>query len=142
MLDYEGQPECNCSDTGYFGSRCQFGFVSFPEFPILKINSPYLFILKARPVEFLQVKLVIPFGLSITPNVGIFNSTMQSMAFTLTGEQARLYTISFNIDGSSIDLNAFRQPEDSTVLVINSTLDAEPLYSEIFCQVFWNLVAV
>ena len=131
MLDSEGQPECNCSDTGYHGSHCQFGFVSFPEFPILKINSPYHFILKARPVEFLKVELVVPSsGLKITPNVGIFNLTMQSMAFTLTGEQAGLYTMSFKFDGSSIDLNAFRQPEERAVLVIDSTLDAEPLYSE------------
>ena len=132
MLDFEGQPECNCSDTGYFGSHCQFGFVSFPEFPILKVNSPYHFILKARPVEFLKIELVVPSDLSINPNTGIFNSSMYSVAFMLTGKCRGLYTMLFNVDGSYIDLNAFHQPEERAILVIDHdpTLESEPDYSE------------
>ena len=118
---------CDCNGTKYTGTRCEVGIIEIPEYPPLTLSMQTKFTLFAKPDFELTVRLRAGVGLGFSPSNATltFNPTKTSADITITGRITGVYTISYELGGTSSQ--QFQQPEPST-LIIQPAITIPPVY--------------
>lgn len=118
---------CDCNGTRYIGTRCEIGIIEIPDYLPLTILTETKFTLFANPDFELTVQLRAGIGLGFSPSSGTltFNPTKTNADITITGRITGIYTISYELGGTSSQ--QFQQPEPST-LIIQPAVTIPPVY--------------
>ena len=115
---------CDCEGTGYTGINCEIGIITTPVYQRLTVSMIKEFTFYANPdfdliVELITGTTTLKFEPSSVLN---FSPTSTSAVISITGEVAGVYTISYEIRGSSS--LQFQQPQPDTIIV--QPLDQDP----------------
>ncbi|XP_019850443.1 PREDICTED: uncharacterized protein LOC105312253 isoform X2 [Amphimedon queenslandica] len=116
---------CDCSGTYHTGSDCEIGYIDIPNLPIININTPYPFVISAKPDANLAVSISSSIStLSFSDSQILFNSSYQSHTLTISASTAGLYVLQFSISGPAA--STFQTPSPILVIVTDSSASHTP----------------
>ena len=120
MLSYK-EYECDCSNTGYVGSHCEYGVLTVPEFSQMKVGvrSEELYI-RGKP----NVDLII--DLSSEGDKAIFTpkqlkliAPRDEISFTITPRKPGVIKVKYTVSGRS--QFEFLRPRDGVIYAVDAT---------------------
>ena len=137
----EDQYRCNCTNTGYKGTKCEVGYFNISDCPTVitnKISSP-ITISSSPPAEYIVLH-VSNRDLEFVPSSLVFNrSTSLVQSIRVTAREAGYYFITYSISGPSA--YEFSLPEEDVIFVnshenstVNPSIEESTLYFPFGCH--------
>ena len=113
----EDQCRCDCTHTGYKGTKCEIGYFNIPNYPIVITNVifPPITISSSPPTDYIALH-VTSHGLEFVPSTLVFNrDTSLNQSIRVIARKAGYFFITYSISGP----NAFEfsVPEEDVLFV-------------------------
>ena len=113
----ESQYSCDCSNTGYIGTKCDIGHFEISNYPTLTSNilSPPVTIISSRPTDYVILHFINR-DLEFSPaSITFEKNSPLNQSVRITSQQEGYFIIRYSLSGP--DANKFALPEDGIVFV-------------------------
>ena len=135
------QYSCDCTHTGYKGTKCDVGYFNISDYPTIITNaiSPPITIRSSPPTDYITLH-VISRDLEFVPSTVVFNrDTSLNQSVRVTARETGYYFITYSISGPNA--HEFSLPEEDVLFVKahensteNSSTEESTLYFPFGCH--------
>ena len=114
----EDRYRCDCTHTGYKGTKCQVGYFNISDYPtvIANVMSSPIAIRSSAPTDHITLHVSNDHDLTFVPSTLIFNrDTSLNQSFRVKARKAGYYFITYSVSGPSA--REFSLPEGDVLFV-------------------------
>ena len=114
----EDRYRCDCTHTGYKGTKCQVGYFNISDYPtvIANVMSSPIAIRSSAPTDHITLHVSNDHDLTFVPSTLIFNrDTSLNQSFRVKARKAGYYFITYSVSGPSA--REFSLPEEDVLFV-------------------------